>query len=182
MAQDPNNLIWIDLEMTGLDPDNDRIIEMATIVTDTNLKLLAEGPVLAIHQTDEVLALMDEWNQTTHGNSGLIDRVKASTLTEQDAVAETLTFLQRYAAKGCSPICGNSVGQDRRFLYRWMPELEAYFHYRNLDVSTLKELARRWHPEMYSGLNKRGTHKALDDILESIEELAYYRKHFLKLP
>ncbi len=182
MAQDPNNLIWIDLEMTGLDPDNDRIIEMATIVTDTHLKLLAEGPVIAIHQSDEALALMDEWNQTTHGHSGLIDRVKASTTTEQDAVAETLSFLQHYSPKGSSPICGNSVGQDRRFLYRWMPELEAYFHYRNLDVSTLKELARRWHPEMYGGLKKRGTHKALDDILESIEELAYYRQHFLKLP
>lgn len=182
MTQNPNNLIWIDLEMTGLDPDNDRIIEIATIVTDNDLNILAEGPVMAIHQPEQILALMDEWNQTTHGNSGLIDRIKATTTTEQEAVTKTLAFLQQYCPKGSSPICGNSVGQDRRFLYRWMPELEAYFHYRNLDVSTLKELARRWHPTMYNGLKKRGTHKALDDIRESIEELVYYRQHFLKLP
>lgn len=182
MAQDPNNLIWIDLEMTGLDPDNDRIIEIATIVTDSELNVLAEGPVMAVHQSAEVLAGMDEWNQTTHGNSGLIERIKASTVTEVEAQKETIAFLEQYCPKGSSPICGNSVGQDRRFLYRWMPELEDFFHYRNLDVSTLKELARRWHPEMYGGLTKRGTHQALDDIRESIEELVYYREHFLKLP
>ncbi len=181
MTQDANNLIWIDLEMTGLDPDSDRIIEIATIVTDGELNILAEGPVMAIHQSDETLALMDEWNTTTHGSSGLVDRIKVSNITEEMAQKETIEFLLEYTSKGSSPICGNSIGQDRRFLYRWMPELEDYFHYRNLDVSTLKELARRWNPEMYKGLSKRGTHQALDDIRESIEELQYYRQHFLKL-
>ena len=180
MTKEANNLIWIDLEMTGLEPDRDRIIEIATIVTDAQLNLLAEGPVLAIHQPEPVLAAMDEWNQTHHGQSGLIQRVRDSRLDEAAAAAQTLTFLQQYLEPRQSPMCGNSICQDRRFLARHMPQLEEFFHYRNLDVSTLKELARRWYPEVFEGLQKAGTHQALDDIRESIEELRYYRSHLLR--
>ncbi|MEQ9928702.1 oligoribonuclease [Pectobacterium parvum] len=178
---DENNLIWIDLEMTGLNPDHDRIIEIATLVTDANLNVLAEGPAMAVHQSDSQLALMDDWNVRTHGASGLTDRVKASTTDERAAELETLAFLQKWVPAGKSPICGNSIGQDRRFLFRYMPELEAYFHYRYLDVSTLKELARRWKPEILTGFKKQGTHQAMDDIRESLAELAYYRENFLRL-
>ncbi|WP_409311222.1 oligoribonuclease [Pectobacterium sp. B1J-3] len=178
---DENNLIWIDLEMTGLDPERDRIIEIATLVTDANLNVLAEGPVLAVHQADSQLALMDDWNVRTHGASGLVDRVKASQIDERAAELSTLAFLQQWVPAGKSPICGNSIGQDRRFLFRYMPELEAYFHYRYLDVSTLKELARRWKPDILSGFKKQGTHQAMDDIRESLAELAYYREHFIQL-
>ena len=174
------NLIWIDLEMTGLDPDNDVIIEMATIVTDSNLNTLAEGPVIAIHHSDEVLARMDEWNTRTHGGSGLTQRVKDSTTTMAEAEAQTIAFLEQWVPKGKSPICGNSICQDRRFLYTYMKDLESYFHYRNLDVSTLKELVARWAPEVRDSLVKKGTHLALDDIRESIAELQHYRKHFIK--
>ena len=181
MSGSETNLIWIDLEMTGLDPEVDRIIEIATLVTDANLNILAEGPVIAVHQSDEQLALMDEWNVRTHTGSGLVDRVKASTIDDATAAQKTIEFLQQWVPAGVSPICGNSVGQDRRFLFRYMPELEKYFHYRYLDVSTLKELARRWKPEILSGFKKQGTHQALDDIRESVAELAYYRENFIKL-
>ena len=178
--QNAQNLIWIDLEMTGLDPDNDVIIEMATIVTDSNLNTLAEGPVIAIHHSDEVLSRMDEWNTRTHGGSGLTQRVKDSTTTMAEAEAQTIAFLEQWVPKGKSPICGNSICQDRRFLYTYMKDLESYFHYRNLDVSTLKELVARWAPEVRDSLVKKGTHLALDDIRESIAELQHYRKHFIK--
>ena len=178
--QNAQNLIWIDLEMTGLDPDNDVIIEMATIVTDSNLNTLAEGPVIAIHHSDEVLARMDEWNTRTHGGSGLTQRVKDSTTTMAEAEAQTIAFLEQWVPKGKSPICGNSICQDRRLLYTYMKDLESYFHYRNLDVSTLKELVARWAPEVRDSLVKKGTHLALDDIRESIAELQHYRKHFIK--
>lgn len=181
MAVSQDNLIWIDLEMTGLDPDTDVIIEVATIITDADLNVLAEGPVIAVHQPDEALEAMDEWNTRTHGNSGLIDRVKQSAVGTALAEQKTLEFLQDYVPKGASPICGNSICQDRRFLYRLMPSLEAYFHYRNLDVSTLKILAHMWAPDVATGLTKKGTHQALDDIRESIEELRYYRAHLLKV-
>lgn len=181
MSGSETKLIWIDLEMTGLDPEVDRIIEIATLVTDANLNILAEGPVIAVHQSDEQLALMDEWNVRTHTGSGLVDRVKASTIDEATAAQKTIEFLQQWVPAGVSPICGNSVGQDRRFLFRYMPELEQYFHYRYLDVSTLKELARRWKPEILPGFKKQGTHQALDDIRESVAELAYYRENFIKL-
>jgi oligoribonuclease len=180
MAQDLQHLIWIDLEMTGLNPDTDLIIEIATIVTDKDLNILAHGPVLAVHQSDEALAAMDEWNQTHHGQSGLIDRVKASTINDSEAERLTIEFLKLWVPENTSPICGNSIGQDRRFLYRYMPKLEAYFHYRNIDVSTLKELASRWAPAVKDGFNKESKHQALDDIIESIEELRYYREHFIK--
>jgi oligoribonuclease len=180
MAQDLQHLIWIDLEMTGLNPDSDLIIEIATIVTDKDLNILAHGPVLAVHQPDEALAAMDEWNQTHHGQSGLIDRVKASTINDREAERLTIEFLKLWVPENTSPICGNSIGQDRRFLYRYMPKLEAYFHYRNIDVSTLKELAARWAPAVKDGFNKESKHQALDDIIESIEELRYYREHFIK--
>ncbi len=182
MSQNPDNLIWIDLEMTGLDPDRDRIIEIATIVTDPHLEIIAEGPVMAIHQSDEVLDAMDEWNTRQHGNSGLVERVRASTVDEAEAAARTLEFLRRHVPAGASPMCGNSICQDRRFLYRHMPDLEAFFHYRNLDVSTLKELARRWAPQVVSSFKKSATHLALDDIRESIEEMRHYRRHFIRLP
>lgn len=181
MAQDNNNLIWIDLEMTGLDTQTDVIIEIATIVTDGQLNTLAEGPVLAIHQPESVLSAMDEWNQRTHGQSGLIERVKNSKINEQMAEQATLEFLNEFVPSRTSPMCGNSICQDRRFLARCMPQLEAFFHYRNLDVSTLKELARRWVPELVKGVQKKGVHLALDDIRESIEELRYYREHLFKL-
>lgn len=180
MTQDQRNLIWVDLEMTGLEPDTDKIIEIATIVTDAELNILAEGPVLAIHQSDKVMGAMDEWNTRHHGESGLIQRVKDSTVDEAEATRQTIEFLKGYVGKGVSPMCGNSICQDRRFMVRGMPELEAYFHYRNLDVSTLKELARRWYPKVFDGLEKKGAHQALDDIRESIEELQYYREHILK--
>jgi len=180
MAQDSNNLIWIDLEMTGLDPDTDLIIEIATIVTDKNLNIIAEGPVLAVHQSDEAIAAMDDWNQKHHGQSGLIDRIKASKVDDGEAERQTIEFLKHWVPKNSSPICGNSICQDRRFLYRYMPQLEDYFHYRNLDVSTLKELANRWAPEIQKGFQKKSTHQALHDIIESIDEMKYYREHFIK--
>jgi oligoribonuclease len=170
------NLVWIDLEMTGLDPDRDRIIEIATIVTYSQLEVVAEGPVVAIHQPEAVLEAMDEWNRTTHGASGLIERVRCSTVTAAEAEQRTLEFLEAHAEPGASPMCGNSICQDRRFLYREMPRLERFFHYRNLDVSTLKELARRWAPEVLAGISKESRHLALDDVRESIRELEYYRR------
>jgi oligoribonuclease len=175
------NLVWVDMEMTGLDPDNDRIIEVAVVVTDPHLNVLAEGPVFAIHQSDETLNKMDAWNKGTHGRSGLIDRVKASTVTEADAEAALITFLKNFVPNGKSPMCGNTICQDRRFMARYMPKLESFFHYRNLDVSTLKELCRRWKPELASGFKKHQKHTALADIVESVEELRYYREHFIKL-
>ncbi|MEQ1529233.1 MAG: oligoribonuclease [Methylococcales bacterium] len=180
MAQDAQRLIWLDLEMTGLNPDVDLIIEIATIVTDQNLNIIAQGPVLAIHQTDCALAAMDEWNQIHHSQSGLIDRVRVSRINNAEAEQLTLEFLSEWLPAKTSPMCGNSIGQDRRFLYKYMPELEAYFHYRNIDVSTVKELAGRWAPAVKNGFNKKAAHQALDDIIESIEELRYYREHFFK--
>lgn len=175
------NLIWIDLEMTGLDPEKERIIEIATIVTDSNLNILAEGPVIAIAQPQSLLDAMDQWCITTHTNNGLVKRVQESVVSEAQAQAQTIAFLSEYLDAGASPICGNTIGQDRRFLVKYMPELEAFFHYRNLDVSTLKELAKRWKPEILAGFTKKNTHLALDDIRESIAELQYYREHFLAI-
>ncbi|HEY4066861.1 MAG TPA: oligoribonuclease [Burkholderiaceae bacterium] len=181
LARADDNLVWIDLEMTGLYPETDRIIEIAVIVTDAKLGNRTEGPVFAIHQSDAALDAMDAWNTGTHGRSGLTARVKASTVDEAAAEAQVIEFLQQYVPKGKSPMCGNSICQDRRFLARTMPKLEAYFHYRNLDVSTLKELAKRWKPDILAGFKKQQAHTALADIVESIDELAYYREHFLAL-
>ncbi len=181
MAQDQNNLLWLDMEMTGLDPDRDRIIEIAIVVTDSQLNTVSEAPVLVVRQPDAVLDAMDDWNKSTHARSGLIDKVKASVLTEAAVEEQMLAFLAQHVPGRTSPMCGNTICQDRRFLARYMPRLEAYFHYRNLDVSTLKELARRWKPEIAKGLVKQGKHEALADIYESIEELKYYRENFLKL-
>ena len=181
MPQHPDNLVWIDLEMTGLVPETDRIIEIATIVTDKDLNVLAEGPVYAVRQSEAALAAMDEWNQRTHGQSGLIERVRASAVDEAEAERRTIAFLTEWVAPGASPICGNSICQDRRFLARWMPGLERFFHYRNLDVSTLKELAKRWKPSALEGLKKAGKHTALADIQESIDELVHYRATLLNV-
>ena len=180
MPQDPNRLVWIDMEMTGLAPDADRIIEVALVVTDVDLASVAEAPVLVVHQPDAILSRMDSWNQATHSRSGLIDRVRASTLGESEVESAMLAFVMEHVPARASPMCGNSVCQDRRFLARWMPKLEGWFHYRNLDVSTLKELCRRWRPDVAKGLAKQGKHEALADIYESIDELRYYRQHFLK--
>jgi oligoribonuclease len=181
-SQKDKNLIWIDLEMTGLDTQQDMIIEIATIVTDSELNILAEGPMLAIHQSEQIMGGMDEWNTRQHGGSGLTKRVSESTLNEADAESQTIAFLEQYVSKGKSPMCGNSICQDRRFLARCMPELEAFFHYRNLDVSSLKELVVRWSPKITKGFVKNSSHLALDDTRDSINELIYYRKHFIKLP
>ena len=181
LALSDTNLVWIDLEMTGLYPDRDRIIEVAVVVTDAQLQQRVEGPVFAIHQSDAVLDAMDAWNKGTHGKSGLIDRVKASTVDEEQAQHDVIEFLKHYVPKNTSPMCGNSICQDRRFLANYMPQLEAFFHYRNLDVSTLKELARRWKPEVLGGFKKAQKHTALADIHESIDELLYYREHLLKV-
>ncbi|MFM1880700.1 MAG: hypothetical protein RLZZ344_934 [Pseudomonadota bacterium] len=173
------NLIWVDMEMSGLDPEQNRILEVAVVVTTPQLELLAEGPVLVVHQTDAHLATMDNWNKGTHTRSGLVDRVKGSSISEDEAEAVLLDFLKAYVPPGKSPMCGNTIHQDRRFLVRYMPRLEAFFHYRNIDVSTIKELCRRWRPELLKGFTKKGAHTALADILESIEELRYYRKHLM---
>jgi len=180
MAADPNNLVWVDMEMTGLQPDSDRVIEIAVLVTDPQLNVVAAGPVLVVHQPDEVLVAMDAWNKSTHAKTGLIERVRASSLTEADVERQALEFLAAQVPANASPLCGNSICQDRRFLARWMPRLEAHFHYRNLDVSTLKELVRRWKPEL-KGFSKEGKHEALADILESIEELKFYRKNVMTI-
>lgn len=182
MPQSDSNLIWVDLEMTGLEPQTDQIIEIATLVTDQHLNTLAEGPVIAIHQADAVLEAMDEWNTNQHGKSGLTQRVRDSHFTTSQAEQKTLDFLREWVPKGASPMCGNSICQDRRFMARLMPELEDFFMYRNLDVSTLKELTRRWHPQVYAGFTKESSHLAMDDIRDSIAELIHYREHFLNLP
>lgn len=180
MALNENHLVWLDMEMTGLDPEKEKIIEVAVVVTDAQLEVVAEGPVLVVHQSDELLDGMDNWNKATHGRSGLIDKVKASSLAEAQAEDILLEFLGQYVPAGKSPLCGNTIGQDRRFMVRYMPRLEAFFHYRNLDVSTLKELCRRWKPEIYKGFEKKSRHEALADIYESIDEMKYYREHFIR--
>jgi oligoribonuclease len=182
LAKSDKNLIWIDCEMTGLDPVLNRVIEIAVVVTSPDLAIRVEGPVLVIHQTDAHLAIMDAWNRGTHGKSGLTDKVKASTTTEEQAQSILIDFLSPYVPAGTSPMCGNSIGQDRRFLEKYLPKLEAFFHYRNLDVTTLKELAKRWNPTVFSAFKKQQSHTALLDVYESIEELIHYREHFLKLP
>lgn len=179
IVNNPNNLIWLDMEMSGLLPDSDRILELAAVVTDADLNVLGESPVLVIHQSNSILDGMDNWNKGTHGRSGLIVKVKGSTLTEAQATEKMIAFLKPYVGAGKSPMCGNSICQDRRFMARYMPDLEAFFHYRNLDVSVFKELARRWKPEIYSGFKKASRHEALADIYESIDELKYYREHFI---
>ena len=181
LAKSDNNLVWLDCEMTGLEPDDDRIIEIAVIVTDPNLGTRTEGPVFVIHQTDAQLDKMDSWNKGTHGKSGLTEKVRQSTISEAQAEDALIAFLMQYVPKGTSPMCGNSIGQDRRFLVKYMPKLEAFFHYRNLDVSTLKELSKRWKPSVYSAFKKQQKHTALADIHESIDEMLHYRTHFLKL-
>ena len=180
LKKSAQNLVWLDCEMTGLDPDKERIIEIAVVVTGPQLTPRIDGPVLAIYQSDELLDQMDKWNKGTHGRSGLIDKVKASSVSEEDAQAQVLAFLARYVPKGVIPMCGNTIGQDRRFLQKYMPRLETFFHYRNVDVSTFKELAKRWRPEVYSAFKKRQSHTALADVHESIDELEHYREHFLK--
>ncbi|MDR1890206.1 MAG: oligoribonuclease [Zoogloeaceae bacterium] len=181
MVRDATNLVWLDMEMTGLNPDADRVIELAIVVTNPNLDVLGESPVWAVHQSESVLTGMDEWNQKTHARSGLVERVRASVYDEAKVEAEALEFVQQFAPKAASPMCGNSICQDRRFMARYMPTLEAWFHYRNLDVSTLKELSKRWAPAIHKGFQKRGAHEALADIYESINELKYYREHFIRL-
>src|SRR5690606_3711497 len=181
MAVNELRLVWLDMEMSGLDPEKERILEVAVVVTEPDLTLVAEGPVLVIHQSDEVLAGMDKWNTSTHGRSGLTEKVRTSVLTEEQAEDILLEFLAPLVPKGASPLCGNTISQDRRFMYKYMPRFESYFHYRNLDVSTLKELSRRWKPEVYKGFDKKSRHEALADIYESIDELKYYREHFIKL-
>jgi oligoribonuclease len=181
LAKSDDNLVWIDCEMTGLDPEKERLLEIAVVVTGPNLSPRVEGPVCVIHQSDELLNKMDAWNKGTHGRSGLIDKVKASTTTEEDAEAQILAFIKQYVSKNNSPLCGNTISQDRRFLVKFMPKLEAYLHYRNLDVSTLKELSKRWKPEVFNSFKKQQKHTALADVHESIEELAHYREHFIKL-
>ena len=181
LSKSDDNLVWIDCEMTGLDPEKERLLEIAVVVTGPNLSPRVEGPVCVIHQSDELLNKMDSWNKGTHGRSGLIDKVKASKLTEQDAEEQILAFIKKYVSKSSSPLCGNTISQDRRFLVKFMPKLEAYLHYRNLDVSTLKELSKRWKPEVFNSFKKQQKHTALADVHESIEELAHYREHFIKL-
>ncbi len=181
LAKSDDNLVWIDCEMTGLDPEKDRLLEIAVIVTGPNLSPRIEGPVCVIHQSDDLLNKMDAWNKGTHGKSGLIDKVKASTTSEHDAEEAILAFIKKYVSKNSSPLCGNTISQDRRFLVKFMPKLEAYLHYRNLDVSTLKELSKRWKPEVFNSFKKQQKHTALADVHESIEELAHYREHFIKL-
>ncbi|HLR82954.1 MAG TPA: oligoribonuclease [Paenalcaligenes sp.] len=181
MTSVAQRLVWLDMEMTGLDPNKERIIEVAVVVTEANLDVVAEGPVLVIHQSDELLDAMDDWNKSTHGRSGLIEKVKKSTLTESEAEEQILQFLGQHLKENTSPLCGNTISQDRRFMYRYMPRLEEFFHYRNLDVSTLKELAKRWKPDVVSSFKKEGKHEALADIYESIAELKHYREHFIKL-
>ena len=181
MASRDIRLVWLDMEMSGLDPEIERVLEVAVVVTEPDLTVVAEGPVIVIHQSDDILNAMDEWNTTTHGRTGLTERVRASTTTEAEAEQQLIEFLSQYVNKGASPLCGNTVSQDRRFMFKYMPEFERFFHYRNLDVSTLKELSRRWNPEVYRGVVKKGRHEALADIYESIDELKHYRETFLKL-
>ena len=181
LTKSDDNLVWIDCEMTGLDPEKERLLEIAVVVTGPHLTPRIEGPVCVIHQSDELLDKMDAWNKGTHGRSGLIDKVRASATSEQDAEEAILTFIKKYVSKNASPLCGNTIGQDRRFLVKFMPKLEAYLHYRNLDVSTLKELSKRWKPEVFNSFKKQQKHTALADVHESIEELAHYREHFIRL-
>ena len=181
LAKSDLNLVWLDCEMSGLDPERERLLEIAVIVTNPDLSIRVEGPVFVIHQNDELLGKMDAWNKGTHGKSGLIDKVKASTVSEAEAEQQLIAFMKRYVSKGASPMCGNTIGQDRRFLNKYMPKLEAWFHYRNVDVSTLKELSRRWKPEVLNAFKKAQKHTALADVHESIDEMIHYREHFLKL-
>jgi len=182
IASQDMRLVWLDMEMTGLDPEKERIIEVAVVVTEPDLTVVAEGPVLVVHQSDALLQAMDKWNQSTHGKSGLIERVRASVLNEDEAQTQLIAFLKEHVPAGKSPLCGNSVSQDRRFMYKYMPKLEQFFHYRTVDVSTIKELSRRWHPALLKGFEKKSRHEALADIYESIDELRYYREHFILLP